>query len=778
MRLPEALPQEEKELVDRFLELDLQAAPPSPFPETQFGHLAGFSSPRAQRAWGLAEPPYPELVSTSGRIFSRAEVLVTAARDEIAQGRLRARAEHEVAQAEKQSALFGAFEEAYRDDSFGASLPTLGSRREVEEAVLRLSLTREGLAAAEERFSAVARPEGGGIAREEQERLANSFLYASRQAREAERLLEDLLDAYPLPPGLDLADLGRYAELRLATQEALDRTTPFGDSWESDPTRTALANDARLLALSAELAEFEESRGLPRSYEEGPHGLPIPRSDVRLVGQAELALPGVSHEEELPFIRAYADAKAAYDGTLDRASSTEEVIALRNVTAAEIRLEAAEHDLRRNLQVFTRAQRHLSETMAPLEEAAETHPVEHMPKLEQHVHQLCAVEEAIGVLEPRLARLEAGRLDRDLTRLGPLLLRDPTAENVARYSELYERRLTHEAPPLQSSPGELLRTAGLETTRRQLAEADRHLKAATRIFVTHPSQRSLELFQKALAGHAALRLELDDSHLAHDYRTAQREIRATLREISQYTRQLLRVPPQVLDRFRDALGLHNAAESARARRISPALPRPGSPDLLRTLRRLRQGDLTPETLSRLNRQLSNQLHSATGRAPLPEPRQPAKTDLLQAITANRRDRHALVRSARAASSHGTIHPPTLEHLQKALGRYQASSSELNRLASQYARGPQRRILPVAYFLDHPRFRRAPHRAVVAWTAHAVRQGLPARQAVEMLARPSRTRLATPFVASRRLGGLASVIVGRWLARLPERAMLEYVHHDR
>src|ERR1700730_17777546 len=197
LRSSEPLAAEEKEILDRFLAHDFQAAAPSPSHEIEYGHLAGFASPIGKNNAGLEQAFYPTLESTSGATFARAPVLVAAARDEVAQEKLQARAVHEVASLERDAELFAEVEKAYRDTSMGASLPALGSRIELEEAVLRLSLARDALAEADHRFSSALLGDDAVLSQEERERLADLRLEAFRRVHEAERPLEDLLGAYP-----------------------------------------------------------------------------------------------------------------------------------------------------------------------------------------------------------------------------------------------------------------------------------------------------------------------------------------------------------------------------------------------------------------------------------------------------------------------------------------------------------------------------------------------------------------------------------------------------
>jgi hypothetical protein len=784
LRSSEPLAAGEKEVLDRFLAADFRAATPPPSPGDEFGHLAGFTSPMTKRSAGLDQAPHLTLESTSGQVFSRAPVLVEAARQEVTQATLQARTDFEVAGFPSDNTLFPELDRAYRERSLVPSLPAPGSRLEVEKAVLGLSLARDAYAEANHHFAVAFQAGAPLVSHNEQHRLAESLLNACRRTREAERPLEDMLESYPLPKNLDLQDLSRYGELRIAAQEAVDRSTALERPWNHDPASPANLEEAQHLTrnLSSELATFEKGHGLRSSP-----GETAPMPDVavsiqgsRLVEDAnELVRSGSLQEEEMRLVKEYGTARESYEVSLKSGAKGQEASSFVAMTVAEVKLESFEFDLRRQVHVLTLAQNHLSENLGRVERMAEQAPAEHMRQYEQHVERLCAIEERIGSHEPQLTRLEAGRLDRDLKRLEPLLLERPNEETLARYATLYDRRLALDIKPLPSSAEQLLSGDELKAAKAQLDESGRHLGSSSDIFLKHPSQRSLDLLQAALTDHSALRVKVGDSELTREYRVAQREMRATLSEISRYAGTGLKVPESALDRWRDALALHNAAETTRAARITSSAPLGSalnSQEALRTLARLRRGDFTPETLARLNRQLSKELKAVSGRIPTPEAPPPAKRDLLQAIAIQRSDRHALLRSARAAAGRSrTSGPPALEHLQKAVARYQGSSAELNRLASQYARGPHRRVLPVAYFLQHPTFQHAPHRAVGAWTAHALRQGLPAHHASELLARTHRARVATPFIASTRFGGLAAALVGRWLARLPERAMLEYVH---
>nr|MDP9119956.1 hypothetical protein [Acidobacteriota bacterium] len=117
---------------------------------------------------------------------------------------------------------------------------------------------------------------------------------------------------------------------------------------------------------------------------------------------------------------------------------------------------------------------------------------------------------------------------------------------------------------------------------------------------------------------------------------------------------------------------------------------------------------------------------------------------------------------------------TLERVRAGVRRYQDSAQELHKLSSDYILGT-RRALPLGYFLRHPSFERAPHRAVVAWAAAAVRRGIPPDRVPELLSRAPRPRSATPRIYSPRFVGAIGAVAGSRLLRMAQRTVQDYAH---
>lgn len=110
----------------------------------------------------------------------------------------------------------------------------------------------------------------------------------------------------------------------------------------------------------------------------------------------------------------------------------------------------------------------------------------------------------------------------------------------------------------------------------------------------------------------------------------------------------------------------------------------------------------------------------------------------------------------------------LERLGAALGRCRASAAELHHRTDLASPGRQR-LLPVELFLRHPGCERAPHLAVLAWSAHAAREGLDPAQAAEALARTARPRISALAALSPAFARLAAEIGARHLDTLAREA---------
>jgi Relaxase/Mobilisation nuclease domain/RepB DNA-primase from phage plasmid len=136
------LPPGVQELVDR--ELTRRLRPGRAAQTPGYGHLAGFTSPFAQRAGGLERPPFLTLEEDGGRVYGGFRALAAEARARAAAEVLEQRAEREIAGLGRQAAAVG--EGAMADvAAAGVAAPREGSERggsEREESI------REGSAGA------------------------------------------------------------------------------------------------------------------------------------------------------------------------------------------------------------------------------------------------------------------------------------------------------------------------------------------------------------------------------------------------------------------------------------------------------------------------------------------------------------------------------------------------------------------------------------------------------------------------------------------------------
>jgi hypothetical protein len=155
---------------------------------------------------------------------------------------------------------------------------------------------------------------------------------------------------------------------------------------------------------------------------------------------------------------------------------------------------------------------------------------------------------------------------------------------------------------------------------------------------------------------------------------------------------------------------------------------------------------------------------------LPNPETNA-TEPLHVIALNaRRDRAALLRLARRLRGPGRPRLQDLERLEVRLAMYQGSAGSVARVIQNLAPGPS--TLPVAHFLAHPEFRRAPDRAFAAWAFHAARRGVPPLRAAERLVRFPLARTATPSFASHCFASIVCIGAARLAQTLARAAVAD------
>jgi hypothetical protein len=698
------LPPPVQEIVDR--ELAGRLRPLGTPPRDGFGHLAGFASPHAQQELGLASALLVTLEEASGRVYGRFRELAAA-------GREGAAAQAVARQVERELGALGG----------GAPGPA----------------TARGAAAPAGGGEPAAG--GGEPAGAAQGAAAGSPLARLMDLADREAELRGLAD-----PGRPLAAadvderLARWAAMQGTHEAALADLAGAAagerlGTAEGRPGAARLAIEDRVVAsfrareqVRHELAERLGVRDLPPGLRTGAGGSIV---DAPL-------------DSEL--MAAYRQAQLQLAGTSDGAG-------WRRQVAAELELDGLEAALRAELRLLDRAHEGTSLLLERLEPRAESRPG-------GEEAQACgALTKALGDLErgqaplaQRVAALAGERLERDLARLQEILAREPAAEAVARFTALLDERQRlaprlagvrrGEDPPLRApasapAPGE---------GRGQFERARRELLA-------RPSPEAVETLRASWDGLRCGEQLAADRAASRELRQARRGLRRAGNDLMREGRGRAGLPPSPaeLGPLRRALERYQAAESALARRLdgregAAESRRPGVEWLCR---RLRRGDLSPGTLARLQRAAGYEVRRGVTRGEPLAPATPAApaASVHGAYVDYQDARATLLSRADPQNRRGGGREKPYLDLREAAARYQDAAAELHRQVQAAARSPESRALPPRYFLEHEAFAGQPQRAVATWAAHAAGRGVPASRIPEALARPARSRTASPRLLS-------------------------------
>jgi hypothetical protein len=453
--------------------------------------------------------------------------------------------------------------------------------------------------------------------------------------------------------------------------------------------------------------------------------------------------------------------------------------ALVKMTEAELELQGFEFDRRREYQVVVFEHDRAAAALAQAEAAAEREPgaarLESYELLALRVSGLEAQREA---LEPRLAALESGRLGREAERLEVRLTTDPVAEDLIEYTRLVERRLGLEHAYGAGGGRGKGRGARLEGlfggAVKDPGTARRAFDLAAAALQAKPSRETLRETGRAIVEHHAARVAELGRDLTTKLRRTERELWATAGEIERARGLPGGVTAGLAARWRGTLGRYHLAQSGAALAMRP--PRAAGEGALARLEvplaRLRRGDLTPENLARLHREAALAVRAATGRMPPPAPAPQAAGQGLGEAVAELGRRHVeLLRAAREAGwqrapgREGQAPGAAFERLRAAAAGYQGAAATVQRLGAEADLLAVRRVLPARAFVEHPRFAGAPERAIAAWMAYGMRQGVAPRTASESLTRGAGFRLGTPRAYSARFTRMAAQVVMQWIMRL-------------
>jgi hypothetical protein len=490
-------------------------------------------------------------------------------------------------------------------------------------------------------------------------------------------------------------------------------------------------------------------------------------------------------------------------------------------------LESLEADLGRTLHAAAAAHDRLAAATDAAEHALEAAPRDAaaLRRFETLIGQLTAADDHLLAVRAASETHESRRLRRDIDRGERQLELDPSPWRVTDYSRLHERAVELDHRALAAAyPGVLDRSPAAPVPPPQAAPT---LGAATghpaapysALNPIHEITARVEVQDAAycLRGHATranvlavreaieslhrIRLRIADLAARRELRAARGELLHVLRTVaashsSAAARYLTNpaatpgIAPHLAVRLGASLDRYNRAETSFSQRHTVAAP-PAAPALAGAGRHIQRldallaqvgrGDLTPETLARLRRETTLQQHILRGRLRAPAPPPPARTDLFATIATYRADRIALHRAARDLRRR-PLAPPlpprhrlaAVDRLAAAIGAYQRSAADLNRLSHAYAYGSGH-LLPAAWFLRHPDFQGAPHRAAAAWAAHAARRGTAPADAAERLRRTVRRGTAVPRLLSRGFALNVATAAARWVAMATALAFREAAH---
>ncbi|HVT18575.1 MAG TPA: DNA-primase RepB domain-containing protein [Thermoanaerobaculia bacterium] len=739
-----------------------------------YGHLAGFDSPAAARA-GPAAGSSVTLDEAAGGDYRAGPALAARAARWLATLDERARLDRALAQdaalvparvlarggpgelarvsPEHTRALLVLDAEAMRRGL--AAMPP--AAEELPGEIRRVELARQAFG---EAWRAAGDLPPGAAARDQ---LEGRIVATYRALRDVEDSLAARLGVRDLPETLaagGLEELARRHEATLAAEARQEAALPGSRGFGP---QGALA--ASLPAEPPALPSPEPSLGANLPDADQLFRPPEPRIGLEAAVSRHTAA-------DLRFLAL--ETLAAGTGPLPdgaRRPAAEDVAAAwRHRLSHELTLEAREATLERDRRHLARLHEQGSLGLAAFEPRAVRDPSPaNTAAYDARLDRLAALENRHAELGGDLLQLARLRVRRDLDRSARELDRHPAAETLSSHLRLLDLRREIDGRPWprrQRTPD----TAELAAAKERFGEsAARLLREPGR-----PARLALEdEFVKLRAAQ--------DRHAAA---AAVRELRAARHELRRAGDLLLAAgrqggapSPVRLDRFAAALAREQRAEAAWGERLDRRDPAiyPLAGQLAPLLGRLSRGDLRPQTLARLHRAVVHHLPDNGLAWPPLRDNRPATGSLSDALTAWRQDRAALVRarhhlkpSLQGSLAENRALASDLTRFRDALDRYQTSLVRLERETAWHTRPRQGALVPAERFLAHPVFTGAPHRALAAWTAHALRQGVPPDRIPHLLARSLPARTAAPRLLSPGSGAFVAVAL-RHLARLVQGA---------
>lgn len=769
LRHPEVLKREEADVVAALLSREIRGGRTPSEPE-RWGHLAGFTTPLADREReGLAggrdaEEPlvYAQLRRGSGTVYDRSEEI----REEAGALLLERRNPREIAPTRGGSVrqeLDTALERGARDPWVGVGV------REVS-APFDLERQHGDWVAARDRFLEL-RAEPVPVSASELLRREIDVVEAYRRLGELEKGLEEATGLRPFPGQLAPSDLGQAAEISERWSQAVRDADFAGDrallSPRAELDAIRIERESILGARAEEAFSFGADRGVRLD--------PTPGEALAEAALAERPIGPAEIEARAERLREAVEHLGADPGPV-------ETTALREAFAGKIEAELSVEAVRADLSRATRALTLESDDLAGrLERFERLLGPEHSPAARVQYGEILErferVDSTLHQLRERLGEVELASIDRALDRVGLGLgggektVWETSTEPFRRYAERLEER------------GELAeRVAGRDPELgREIRPVESAELSQARGDLSREASRVVEdRTPEALAGYRAAAERVGglesvgrDRSAEVEFSGARRELRLALRDLRADPSGQL--PAPAVERFRGALDRFHAAEERFASRLpAPRADLSSEEKFGALLGRVRRGDHTPETLSQLHRAVVLEIRGATGRVPQAELPPPSRRDLLDGLD---RYRQARVELSWEIHRHGTSlarrDPAALERLQPILARYQVAARDLERTTERFVRNPQSQVLPVRFFLRHPEYKGAPHRALAAWARHAADRGRTAPQLRAHLARAvPRSQLARSSVLSRPWIGRAAFYGVRWAGRTLHRLVRE------
>jgi relaxase-like protein len=350
--------------------------------------------------------------------------------------------------------------------------------------------------------------------------------------------------------------------------------------------------------------------------------------------------------------------------------------------------------------------------------------------------RLQAIERRIGALEPLYQQARIAIADRDLELLERHLGRHPSSEALDRYTEILEDR-TRLFARLRESPSATL-----------TAIPDSDPGATRHAFLQDPTAGNLQ--RHRLATIAATEAEVQGTFVSA--RAAVSRASDELQEaIRQADRRQSALPASSGQPKTDLRQAANRYLDTRAV-LADHAPRPSRRgDTFDYAAHARATDLAPEAIEHLRRSALRDFR----RAPSPNPitRRPSRippglsrdealslaAKRLRAAEANLnaqlRGFEKIERQTALPASPPRATPETYGRLIRGIDRYRDALAQVDRLARP------RTLFSPRQFLTYPAFQGRPRWALAAWTRHASREGLTARQVQRSL-----RSFALPFAA--------------------------------